>query len=332
MGRAFYRFGHDVALRLSNGQAFALRDAELGAIFGTGDTPICLLRGSFTAGTYRALVARGSIAPNSALQALAQPVAVQLNLKAEWAANFGKDAVTLHQMGRRLDQNLLTDEVARKLLVLDEWQLVSAVPLAQSAKTLPLAPKAADRDPAQEDATTEMITGMITEMATELWLVAEEAGEATQPPPLDKPVAMAEAVKLFFADEGWGWETVADVEGLLRTVYDGQNGSWMCYTQLLPGLEQIIFYSLCPVSVPAPAIPIMTEYLCRVNAELSVGNFEMDFSHNAVRFRTSVDVTDIGLSPLLFRNLVYPNLVVMDIYLPEMLGIIAGGQSAIPAA
>jgi hypothetical protein len=122
-----------------------------------------------------------------------------------------------------------------------------------------------------------------------------------------------------------GW-IATNRDGLLRTDYDGQNGSWMCYTQILPEVEQVIFYSVCPIPVPAFARPAMTEYLCRINADLSLGNFELEFSYNMVRFRTSVDVTDVGLTSLLFRNLVYHNLAVMDVYLPAMLGIIAGGQ------
>jgi hypothetical protein len=141
---------------------------------------------------------------------------------------------------------------------------------------------------------------------------------------------LEEAVRLFFEAEGWGWEAVSSVEGLLRTIYDGQNGSWMCYTRILPELDQVIFYSVCPVSVPVVAVSTMIEFLCRVNADLALGNFEMDFSQNSVRFRTGLDVSDVGLAPLLFRNLVFHNLAVMDIYLPEVLGIIAGGESAIP--
>lgn len=323
MGRAFYRFGHDIALRLSNGQAFALKDPELGAIFGTADAPICFLRGSFTPGSYRGLIARGLLPPNPQLQVLAVAVTVQLNLKPDVAASMGKDAATLNLMGRRLDQNSLTDEVARKLLTFEMWQVASVVPFGQVAKAVAATVTV---DPQQE----AVITEMVTDMASELWVAAEEAGEAAQSPPLEAPMPLEQAVRLFFEEEEWGWEVVSGVEGLLRTIYDGQNGSWMCYTRILPDLDQVIFYSVCPVSVPTVALSTMTEFLCRVNADLSLGNFEMDFSLNSVRFRTSLDVTDVGLAPLLFRNLVFHNLAVMDIYLPEVLGIVAGGKSAIP--
>jgi len=76
--------------------------------------------------------------------------------------------------------------------------------------------------------------------------------------------------------------------------------------------------------VPAIAIPTAIEFLSRVNGQLSLGNFEIDFDTKVVRFRTSVDVTGVGLAPYLFRNIVFQNLAAMDLYMPELLGIIAG--------
>jgi hypothetical protein len=333
MGRAYYRFGQDVALRLPNGQAFALRDAELGAIFGEVETPVCFLRGTFSAKTFHGLVARGIIPPHPELQALAQPVAVELGLNEALAKNVGKDAPALNQVGRRLSLNSLTDEFARKLLMLEAWHLVWAKPLGDTPPipSKPPRAKSGSNSGAIDEAQEAIITEMVTDMASELWLAAEEAGIAAQPPDLASPLSVLEAVTLFFEEEEWGWEAADESEGLFRTVYDGQNGSWMCYTRILQELDQVLFYSVCPVSVPASTLQRMTEYLCRVNADLSLGNFELDFSHNAVRFRTSVDVADVGLAPLLFRNLVYQNLAVMDLYLPEILGIVAGKQSTVPA-
>ena len=338
MGRAYYRFGHDLALRLSNGQAIALRDAELGACFGADERPVCFLRGTFTPGTFRALMARGLIAPNPELQALALPVAVQLTLRGEQAASVGKDAAALQHYGKRLDQNSLTDEAARKLLLFEQWQLVAATPVLPGTLVRPapivgsisgptIAPTIGSTiDPAQEAAMTEMVSAI----ASELWAAAEEAGERAQLPIPEEALSLEEAVRLFFEDEEWQVEAVGDVDGVLRAGYDGQNGSWLCYTRILPGLEQVIFYSVCPIPLSEIAAPTMAEYLCRVNADLSLGNFEIDFSHNVVRFRTSVDVADVGLDPLLFRNLVFQNLAVMDIYLPELMEIMAGRKSPLP--
>jgi hypothetical protein len=324
MGRAYYRFGQDVALRLASGDAFALREAELGAVFGTESAPVCLLRGTFSSSTYRALVARQVLAADPALHALAQPVKVRLELNSSLAATVAKDAITLSHVGRRLAQNSMTDELARKLLTLEQWHFVAATPAGDAN---PVIPSAASMPPAVLDAEQEALLGkMVAEMANELWLVAEEAGEATQAPALETPIDLFEAVRLFFLDEGWEWEAVANAEGVFRTIYDGQNGSWMCYTRILQDLDQVLFYSACPVTVPTSALNSMMEYLCRVNNDLSLGNFELDFAHSAVRFRTSVDVTDVGLAPLLFRNLVYQNLAVMDLYLSEILAVIAGSE------
>lgn len=323
MGRAYYRFVHDLALRLSNGQAFALRDAELGATFASGSSvrgssnglgPTCFLRGNFTAATYRALTMRGVVPPNRELQALAQPVSVQLNLLAELAISVAQDATTLSQWGRRLDQNSLTDAVARKLLTFDVWRLVSVSPLGQQAVALVHDTLTRPKDAAQEAYFAELVS----ELSNGLLQAVEDELDDTSPP------ALEEVVKLFFSEIGWQWEEVAGVEGLLRTVYNGQNGTWMCYTRILEGMGQVIFYSACPIPIPESAMPSLCEYVCRVNAELSLGNFEIDFDHASMRFRTSIDVTDVGLTTWLFRNLVFQNLAVMDVHLPELLSMMAG--------
>jgi len=219
MGRAFYRFGHEIALRVANGQAFALRDAELGSVFGSDTAPVCYLRGTFTATTFRGSIARGLIPPNQDMVALAQSVSVRLNLNPEWAEKVAKDAASLHNIGRRLDSNSLTDEMARKLLMFDEWRLVAAAPLLQKAQVISADAQPAPYDAEQESVLTEIVTGM----ASGLWMAAEETGAPSQLPPPDAPLALTEAVMLFFEEEEW--EAQEETEGLLRTVFDGQNGS-----------------------------------------------------------------------------------------------------------
>jgi len=317
MGRAFYRFGHDIALRVPNGQAFPLQDAELGALFENDGSTLCFLRGSFTAGSLRGLVARGLIPPNRELMALAQPVAVQLNLKPEWEGKVAKDASALYQIGRRLDLNSLTDELARKVLMFETWQLVSVTPL-EAPEKFPET-EIPEIDPQQEAILDEMLTSLVGSVLR----TAEAAVVASQPEP-EKPVALKEAVALFFEEEEW--EVTAHDDGILRSVFDGENGHWMCYTQILSEYEQVLFYSVCPVPVPVFALSAMTKFVCRVNAELSLGNFELDFGYNVVRFRTSVDISGVGLAPNLFRNLVFQNLAAMDFYFAEIMGIIAGRQ------
>lgn len=322
MGRAYYRFGHDIALRLPNGQAFALRNAELGATFTDGSATICFLRGNFTAATFRALMMRGVIAPNRALQTLTQPVDVQLNLLAEFASSVAQNATTLSQWGRRLDQNSLTDEAARKLLTFAVWRLVFVTPWEEStgfkashsssgfvSKSVSNLPDAEPKDDLSE---------IITDFASDLWSSLDEGIESAPPP------SLTESVQFFFAEMRWDLEEIDEGDGVLRTVYHGQNGTWMCYIRILDGLDQVIFYSVCPIPVSNAVVPALCQYVCGLNAELSLGNFEVDFDHSSVRFRTSIDVTDVGLNHWLFRNLVFQNLAVMDVYLPELLRIIAG--------
>ena len=113
----------------------------------------------------------------------------------------------------------------------------------------------------------------------------------------------------------------------LRLIYAGQKASWVCYTQVLPELQQVVFYAVCPVTVPSPLHQRLAGLLSRINVDLTMGNFELNFNHGVIRFRVGLDVTDVGLSPLLFRIVVYQNLAVKGLYLPDPLAAIANGAT-----
>lgn len=321
MGSAFYRFGHDIALRLASGQAFALKEAELGACFRLGIQPICFLRGTFTQNSYRGLMAHGVIPSHLSLQEFAQPVAVQLNLRPELANIHCASADSLQRIGHRLDQNSLTDEVARRLLLFEVWEFTAATPVRQG--------QAADTAFARLGAQAAAIFSLFTNAGFTNTDNTREAGAAASSP-MAAFMSAKDAVKEFFDDEQWPWEAMTTTEEVLRSVYDGRNGSWMCYTRILSERDQILFYSVCPIAIPPVVVPSLMEFLNRVNTELAFGNFEIEFDSNTVRFRTSIDVKNVGLTPSLFRNIVFQNLAIMDRYLPRILGIVATRESAMP--
>ena len=318
MGSAFFRFGHDIALRLASGHAFALKNAELGASFGAAIQPICFLRGTFTPNSYRGLMALGVIPSHLTLQGVAQPVAVQLNLRPELANIHGASADSLQRIGLRLNQNSLTDELARRLLLFEVWEFTAATPVKQAQE--------ADTAVFRLSAQAAAIFSLFTNAGFTSTDNTREAGAAASSP-MAALMSPKDAVKEFFDNEQWPWEAMTTTEEVLRSVYDGRNGSWMCYTQILSELDQILFYSVCPIAVPPVVVPSMMEFLNRVNTELAFGNFEIEFDSNTVRFRTSIDVKDVGLTPSLFRNVVFQNLAIMDSYLPRILGIVATRES-----
>jgi len=135
-----------------------------------------------------------------------------------------------------------------------------------------------------------------------------------------------ETVLKFFSDDEWPFSRLEE-RPILRTGFAGDNGEWTCYAQVQEEQERFIFYSVCPVKAPEEKRPAMAEFLTRVNYGLVIGNFEMDFSDGEIRSKTSADFEGGRASVAVIKNLVYANVLTMDLYLPGIMSILYGDVS-----
>ena len=136
-----------------------------------------------------------------------------------------------------------------------------------------------------------------------------------------------DAMVRFFREDDWKFEQV-EGKPILRMGFAGDNGKWTCVARAIEDAQQFIFYSLAPVSVPEDKRREMAEFITRANYGMRIGNFEMDFSDGELRYKSSIDVEDDRLSSPLIRHMVYPNVLMMDKYLPGILGILYGNKTA----
>lgn len=134
----------------------------------------------------------------------------------------------------------------------------------------------------------------------------------------------------FFKEDGWHF---SQLEGkpILRMGFSGDNGKWACYAEAREEQEQFLFYSICPVNAPEDKRLAIAEFLTRANYGLLIGNFEFDFEDGEIRYKTSIDVKGDRLSPILVKQLVYINVVMMDNYLPGIIAVIYAGESPVQA-
>ena len=119
----------------------------------------------------------------------------------------------------------------------------------------------------------------------------------------------------FLETEEWRYHVV-EGEPLLHMGFSGANGRWYCFAQAREDFNQLLFYSVLLPQTPPDRIYAMAEFIARVNYGLALGNFELDFSDGEVRFKTSLDATDLPAAALddHIRNLVYGNLLTVDHY------------------
>jgi hypothetical protein len=130
----------------------------------------------------------------------------------------------------------------------------------------------------------------------------------------------------FFTNDEWP-HAASPRDGFFSLPFQGQNGHWTCFAQVDEPTQRFVFYSVCPVAAPEPRRLALAEFLTRANYGLVIGNFELDMNDGEIRYKTSLDVEGVGLSPELLQHCVYPNVLTMDQYLPGILAVITTDTS-----
>ncbi|MBW2253457.1 MAG: YbjN domain-containing protein [Deltaproteobacteria bacterium] len=136
-----------------------------------------------------------------------------------------------------------------------------------------------------------------------------------------------DACRDFLEGDDWPYREHPERD-VLSTRFQGKNGEFGCGFQERAEQEQVVFYSFCPTLTPEDRCLAVSEFLTRANCGMIVGNFEMDWSNGAIRYKTSADVQGVDLADVFLRNLVYANILTMDRYLPGLLEVISGEVDA----
>lgn len=139
-----------------------------------------------------------------------------------------------------------------------------------------------------------------------------------------------DAISAFFEKEKWQVQRVGS-EPAFSMRFKGSHAEWICIAQAFEDERRFVFYSACPVNAPREACPAVAELLSRINYCLVFGNFELGYLDGQVRFRTSIEVPDQELAPLMVDRVVYNNIASMEIYLPALLAVIQKGAAPLDA-
>ena len=130
-----------------------------------------------------------------------------------------------------------------------------------------------------------------------------------------------EAMVDFFKSDDWPYIQLED-RPVLSLNYNGKHANWTCYAQAREEQQQVIFYSVCPVTAPVERRAALAEFITRANYGLIIGNFELDFEDGEIRYKTSLDVEGLTLSAAVIKNLINANVSTMDQYLPGLLTLL----------
>ena len=65
-------------------------------------------------------------------------------------------------------------------------------------------------------------------------------------------MTLFEMVTAYFDSNNWPYERVAGHSDVIRTVYEGRNGHFVCFCQAREDFQQILFYSCLLYTSPSP--------------------------------------------------------------------------------
>lgn len=71
--------------------------------------------------------------------------------------------------------------------------------------------------------------------------------------------------------------------------------------------KAVRIYSTLPVNIPEPRRPAVAELLARLNDLIITGNFEMEFVHGDVGFKTTLDLMDGTLTQPMLMHIFWEN-------------------------
>jgi hypothetical protein len=140
----------------------------------------------------------------------------------------------------------------------------------------------------------------------------------------DKPQTRGKiyaAVLKYVQDKGWKFSENPG-KATISLGFKGDNGSFDCLASAREAQEQLVFYSICPLKVPADKRAAMGEFIVRVNDNLIVGNLDMHWDSGTVTYRTSIDVEGDRLTPALIKHVIGLNILTIDKYLPGITAVL----------
>lgn len=75
----------------------------------------------------------------------------------------------------------------------------------------------------------------------------------------------------------------------------------------------------------------LVEFITRANFNLVFGNFEYDYESGRIRFKSSIDFSNVDLTEILMRNAIQSTMDVVEQYADLLLEVLRGNMTALQA-
>ncbi|MBL6964436.1 MAG: YbjN domain-containing protein [Bacteroidetes bacterium] len=135
----------------------------------------------------------------------------------------------------------------------------------------------------------------------------------------------------YFDKKGWKYQLESE---MTRVVFGIQanHANIDCIADVRNENNQFIFLSICNCSAFPDKYDDIVEFITRANYGLINGSFEFDFKNGVTRFKTTVLYEDAkNISDAILDKYIITNLFTMDLYIPGIMSIIYGDNTAYKA-
>lgn len=103
---------------------------------------------------------------------------------------------------------------------------------------------------------------------------------------------------------------------------EGNNGNWKVFIIADEQRRLLQIISVCPIRTPRQQQQSMCELLTRMNEDILLGKFSMDFENGEITFKTSNIYCESEISDISVFHLLQSNFNSFDEYLPAMIAVI----------
>jgi hypothetical protein len=134
----------------------------------------------------------------------------------------------------------------------------------------------------------------------------------------------------FLEEDGWK-PTVKEETLTCHVAYQSSRATYQVQAFIDGETDHAVFRAQAPAPVPERMRHAAAEFLTRANFGLHIGNFEMDYRDGEVRFKTSLDFEDVGLTPKVVHNHLYAAVEALDRYVMGLMSVASGAKTPLQA-
>jgi len=134
--------------------------------------------------------------------------------------------------------------------------------------------------------------------------------------------ALTDIVKKYFEANQWEYEQSPENEGMFLAGVETDSADFDVLVVAEDQDNQLTCFCICPDEVPEDRRSEVAEYIIRVNNNLMIGVFDMDFDDGDVRVRSSINFADMQPTTDAVALLLHGAISSADIYYPGLQAVL----------